>query len=99
MYLRQIPADILEKMIYSSTITADDFTDEAKVDAWAKDLITQLENQDGNGSIYKIEVKHNQERNIYYPNFIVRKHGIDTEYQCSYEFIAIKRVCCNHVFK
>jgi DNA gyrase subunit B len=87
---RQIPADILEKMIYSSIITPEDFTDEAKVNDWAKNLITQLENQDSNGSIYKIEVKHNLERNIYYPNFIVRKHGIDTEYQCSYEFLQSK---------
>ena len=87
---RQIPADIVEKMIYSSTITAEDFTDKAKVDVWAKDLITQLENQDSNGSIYKVEVKHNPERNIYFPNFIVRKHGIDTEYHCSYEFIQSK---------
>ena len=87
---RQIPADILEKMLYSSTITADEFSDETKVNEWAKDLITQLENQDGNGSIYKIEVKHNQERNIYFPNFIVRKHGIDKEYHCSYEFLQSK---------
>ena len=87
---RQMPADILEKMIYSSTITAEDFTDEAKVQAWTKDLITQLENQDGNGSIYQAEVKHNLERNIYYPNFIVRQHGIDKEYHCSYEFLQSK---------
>lgn len=87
---RQIPADILEKMIYSSTITAEDFTDEAKVQAWTKDLITQLEEQDGNGSIYQAEVKHNLERNIYYPNFIVRQHGIDKEYHCSYEFLQSK---------
>ena len=87
---RQIPADILEKMIYSSTITAEDFSNESKVQDWAKDLITQLENQDGNGSIYKVEVKYNQERNIYYPNFIVRQHGIDKEYHCSYEFIQSK---------
>ena len=87
---RQMPADILEKMIYSSTITAEDFTDETKVQAWTKDLITQLENQDGNGSIYQAEVKHNLERNIYYPNFIVRQHGIDKEYHCSYEFLQSK---------
>ena len=87
---RQIPADILEKMIYSSTIAADDFSDEVKVNEWTKSLITQLENQDGNGSIYKVEVNHNPERNIYFPNFIVRKHGIDKEYHCSYEFLQSK---------
>ena len=35
-------------------------------------------------------MKYNQERNIYFPNFIVRKHGIDKEYHCSYEFLQSK---------
>ena len=87
---RQIPADILEKMIYSTTIKADEFTDKNKVEQWTNDLIAQLKNQDGNGSIYNVKVEYNPERNIYFPNFIVRKHGIDTEYQCSYEFIQSK---------
>lgn len=84
---RQIPADILEKMVYSTTIAPADFSDKAKVDTWAGDLITQLENQDGNGSIYSVTVEHDQERNIYYPSFNVRQHGIDKIYNCSYEFI------------
>ncbi len=84
---RQIPADILEKMVYSTTIAPADFSDKAKVDAWAADLINQLENQDGNGSIYSVTVEHDQERNIYYPSFNVRQHGIDKIYNCSYDFI------------
>ncbi|WDE05367.1 DNA topoisomerase (ATP-hydrolyzing) subunit B [Thalassomonas viridans] len=87
---RQIPADILEKMIYSNKIASGDFTDQAKVEAWAKDIIEQLEAQDGNGSIYTVEVKHDQERHIYYPSFNVRQHGIDKVYNCSYEFIESK---------
>ena len=87
---RQIPADILEKMTYGSVISKDDFTDQAKVEAWSKSLITQLENQDGNGSLYSVEVKHSQERNIYFPSFNVRQHGIDKEYNCGYEFIQSK---------
>jgi len=84
---RQIPSDILEKMINSSTITAEDFSDKAKVEAWTESLITQLTNQEGNGSIYTVEVNHHSERNIYFPSFNVRKHGIDRVYDCSYEFI------------
>ncbi len=84
---RQIPSDILEKMIYSKNIAKEDFSDKTKVDEWSKDLITQLEDQDGNGSIYSVTVQYNTERNIYYPQFIVRKHGIDKTYSCSYEFI------------
>lgn len=87
---RQIPSDILEKMIYSSYIEKSDFSDKAKVDAWSKDLLTQLEDQDGNGSLYSVEVIHDQERNIYYPSFTVCMHGIDRVYNCSYEFIESK---------
>ena len=85
---RQIPADILEKMVYSNTISKDDFSDIEKVKIWANDLITQLDNQDGNGSIYSVSVEHDNERNIYHPRFNVRQHGIDKEYDCSYEFIS-----------
>jgi DNA gyrase subunit B len=84
---RQIPADILEKMIYSQNITQDEFSDQAKVELWAADLCAQLEAQDGNGSLYTVAVKHDLERNIYYPSFNVRQHGIDKIYNCSYDFI------------
>tara|TARA_B110000091_G_scaffold212383_1_gene259004 strand:+ start:2931 stop:5372 length:2442 start_codon:yes stop_codon:yes gene_type:complete len=87
---RQIPADILEKMIYSRTITVDDFSDKEKVEAWTDSLMTQLTNQEGNGSIYTVELNHGAERDIYYPCFNVRKHGIDRTYECSYEFINSK---------
>jgi DNA gyrase subunit B len=33
-----------------------------------------------------VTVEYNTERNIYYPEFIVRKHGIDKVYSCNYEF-------------
>ena len=87
---RQVPADILEKMIYSNVIEKEEFTDKAKVAAWTENLINQLQTQDGNGSIYTVEVKHNEERNIYYPSFNVRMHGIDKEYNCNYEFVQSK---------
>jgi len=84
---RQIPSDILEKMVYSKNVSIEDFTNKITVDAWAKDLITQLDNQDGNGSIYTVSVEHDIERKIYYPQFNVRQHGIDKVYSCSYDFI------------
>ena len=83
---RQIPEDILEKMIYSVAIDKDEFSDKAKVEAWSQDLIAQLDKQDGNGSLYTVTVEEDKERNIYYPKFNVRQHGIDKFYNCSYEF-------------
>ena len=87
---RQIPQDILEKMVYSNKVVVDDFADQTKVEAWAANLIEQLENQEGNGSIYSVDVKHDTERNIYHPVFNVRQHGIDKQYSCGYDFIQSK---------
>ncbi len=87
---RQMPADILEKMIYSNTIKPTEFNNKDKVAQWTHSLITQLENQDGNGSIYTVKVEHNSERNIYFPVFNVRQHGIDKAYECDYELIQSK---------
>ncbi len=87
---RLIPADILEKMIYGEIIETEDFKNKARVEKWTANLLKQLEDQDGNGSIYTVEVKQDQERNVYYPSFNVRKHGIDTLYDCNYEFIDSK---------
>ncbi|WP_076417392.1 DNA topoisomerase (ATP-hydrolyzing) subunit B [Colwellia sp. UCD-KL20] len=84
---RQIPSDILEKMVYAKSIAKEDFNNQAKVEEWTADLIKQLEDQDGNGSIYSVSVREDQERKIFYPSFTVRQHGIDTDYNCSYEFI------------
>tara|TARA_B110000208_G_scaffold169341_1_gene210145 strand:+ start:4186 stop:6627 length:2442 start_codon:yes stop_codon:yes gene_type:complete len=84
---RQIPGDILEKMIYSNTISVNEFANKEKVETWTANLITQLTNQEGNGSIYTVKINHDSERAIYYPSFNVRKHGIDRTYDCSYEFI------------
>ena len=84
---RQIPEDILEKMVYSNTIEAAEFADKAAVEAWSENLIKQLEAQDGNGSIYSVSVEHDDERNIFYPQFNVRQHGIDKQYNCGYDFV------------
>jgi len=87
---RLIPEDILNKMIYSKAISPDDFKDKAKVEEWTASIIEQLENQDGNGSIYSAEVNHDQERDLYITDFHVCQHGIDNVYICGYDFIQSK---------
>ena len=87
---RQVPADILEKMVYGKSITKEEFSNQEAVKVWADDLLHQLENQEGNGSIYTVTMKHDNERDIYYPEFNVRQHGIDKHYSCGYELINSK---------
>ena len=87
---RQVPSEILERMVYSTAVEQSDLTDQAKVEAWAKDILEQLESQEGNGSIYSVSVEQDLERKIFYPQFNVRQHGIDKQYNCGYEFLTSK---------
>jgi DNA gyrase subunit B len=87
---RQIPSDILDKMVSGQVISQEDFSDKAKVELWTNELVGQLDAQDGNGSIYTAVVEHDNERNIYFASFNVRQHGIDNVYNCSYDFIQSK---------
>ncbi len=84
---RQIPADILEKMIYATPMEVADFDNADKVESWAKECLAALNDQEGNGSIYDVEVKQDLERKVFYPCFNIRQHGIDKQYNCSYDFI------------
>jgi DNA gyrase subunit B len=84
---RQLPADILQKLIYVTPLHKDDLASREKVEHWTKDIITLLNDQDGNGSIYSVEVKEDVERHTFYPTFTVIKHGIDSRYNLSYDFI------------
>ena len=84
---RQIPAEILEQMIYATPMSIRDFEDESYVTTWTNNLIEMLDALDGNGCIYGAEVKHDAERNAYYPVFNVRQHGIDKQYSCGHDFV------------
>ena len=75
---RQIPSDILEKMVYGLALTQADFSDQAKVEEWAAELITQLENQDGNGSIYTIDVKQITASYTVIPKNMEQKFALDS---------------------
>ena len=87
---RQIPSEILERMVYSDVIVEADFTNEAKMGAWCEHLLEELQALDSNGSIYSGELEHDKERGIYFPTFNVRQHGIDKKYSCSYDFLHSK---------
>ncbi|SET68726.1 DNA topoisomerase (ATP-hydrolyzing) subunit B [Thalassotalea agarivorans] len=87
---RIMPTEILEEMVYTQPINAEDFNDKAKVDAWSADLLKSLENLDANGSLYSLEVKENTERGIFAPTFNVRQHGIDRQYDMSFDLIQSK---------
>ncbi len=85
---RQMPEEILESMVYGKEVSIESFGSEAAVKDWATSLLTIIKEKAGNGSIYDVDIYKNNERNIYYPVFKVRQHGIEKLYECNYEMIS-----------
>ncbi len=85
---RQMPEEILESMVYGKVVSIENFSSEAAVKEWATSLLTIIKEKAGNGSIYDVDIYKNNERNIYYPVFKVRQHGIEKLYECNYEMIS-----------
>ncbi len=85
---RQMPSEILDSMIYGLEITMDNFSDQQQVHTWAEQLLAIIQEKEGKGSIYSFTIEQDKERQIYYPQFNVRQHGIDTTYDCNYDLIS-----------
>ncbi len=84
---RQIPEGILNELVYAPIMHQDDFKDQAKVESWTENFVERLEDSGDKSSLYSATVNFDTERNIYYPNIIVRLHGNDNTVKLSYEFI------------
>ena len=85
---RQLPSEILEMMIYGNIISAEDHKSQDKMQVWAEGLLSKISDKEGNGAIYSVDILHHKERNIYYPAFKVRQHGIEKVYECGYELLS-----------
>lgn len=84
---RLMPAVILNKLVYSSTLASEDVNNEQKLATFAEEFTSGLTSDEIDGATYSFEVRHNSERNNWYVAIIIRLHGIDTEYKLDKEFI------------
>jgi len=84
---RLMPEVILNKLVYSLTLDAEDINDEQKLTTFAEEFTKALTFDEIDGATYSFEVRHNSERNNWFVAIIIRKHGIDTEYRIDHEFV------------
>ncbi|MFT6029403.1 MAG: DNA gyrase subunit B [Oleiphilaceae bacterium] len=84
---RLMPEVILNKLVYSLTLDPEDINDEQKLTTFADEFTKGLSFDEIDGATYSFEVRHNSERNNWFVTIIIRKHGIDTEYQIDHEFV------------
>jgi len=84
---RKIPSNLLNELVYVPAITPELCKDAALAETWAKNIITRLQEREGDGSSYGYAVVEDRERQLFIPKVIIRQHGIDNEYLLHYDFI------------
>ncbi|WP_127347311.1 DNA topoisomerase (ATP-hydrolyzing) subunit B [Pseudidiomarina mangrovi] len=84
---RRMPEDFLQRLLYAPRITEEMMANQSVMDGWATELQRDLTAREINSATYTLSVQHDPERNRYLPVVTVRRHGIDTDYPLSFEFL------------
>ncbi|MBT1446237.1 DNA topoisomerase (ATP-hydrolyzing) subunit B [Shewanella sp. JM162201] len=81
------PAVLTERMLYHPVLNNEMLADEAKVQAWCQALVADLTERESSGVIYSGAAARDPERQVYLPKITLRRHGIDHDYQFTYDFL------------
>lgn len=84
---RKYPLSVLNSLVYSAKINEADLANEAHVREWTDNLVAYLTEKDTDATIFTAQVKKDEERNLFYPNIVIRQHGVDREHVLNYEFL------------
>ncbi|WP_111979030.1 DNA topoisomerase (ATP-hydrolyzing) subunit B [Algibacillus agarilyticus] len=78
---------LIEIMQFSDLITTETLNDKALVEAWLETTLASLAKEEGSESIYAGQVRFDEERQQYLPEFNIRTHGVDHVYVMDQKFI------------
>ncbi|QYK01430.1 DNA topoisomerase (ATP-hydrolyzing) subunit B [Shewanella psychrotolerans] len=84
---KRYPLMLTERMLYQPALTSELMADEAKVKQWCDAYVAALKEAESGGFIFSGEAFLDPERQVYLPKITIRKHGIDTHYLFSYDFL------------
>lgn len=84
---RLYPAEVLEKMIYMPSLTAQHLADAGHMQQWCDQLAARFSIDSRAGSQkYLISVREDTERHLFLPQVEIIAHGISTVYQFNHDF-------------
>lgn len=84
---QRYPTLLTERMLYHPALSHELLSDEAKVKQWCDTYVADLEDRDSGGVHYSAEAFLDPERKVYLPKVTIRKHGIDTNFLFTYDFL------------
>lgn len=84
---RKYPLPLLNALIYNAQIDADDLSNEAAVSQWTNNIVNYLTENDTDATLFSAEVEKDEERNLFFPNIVIRQHGVGRDYILNYEFL------------
>ena len=80
------PQEILNQLLYAPRLGDAQLQQQTDVAQWSETLAKQLDGVAVGGTAYRVVVERDEERAVYLPKVIVRRHGIDTDYLFASEF-------------
>src|SRR5690554_5556848 len=84
---RLYPAEVLEKLIYMPSLTAQHLADAGHMQQWCDQLAARFSIDSRAGSQkYLISVREDTERHLFLPQVEIIAHGISTVYQFNHDF-------------
>ena len=87
---RRYPETLLHELVYQPRLTVESLSQEDFVLAWTKNVLDVLNKNSTGESQYSLQIKFDEERQIFQPEIVVRTHGVLHEYLLSYDLLNSK---------
>jgi len=87
---RIFPVEVLEQFVYADPLPAEQLNNRDVVSAWIANFGNQMDLLNTTEKQYHFDIKHDAERDLYYPEVEVVNHGVSREYVFTLDFFQSK---------
>jgi DNA gyrase subunit B len=87
---RIFPVEVLEQFVYAEPLPAAQLNNRDVVSAWIANFQGQMDLLNTTETQYHFDIKHDAERELYYPEVEVVNHGVSREYVFTLDFFQSK---------